>query len=133
MIAAFLLMFAAPADDLPVCNEEAAEMGVQQEMNVCALREYLIADAALNAQWRITREHMQQRDAEWDADYDDRPGYFETLLAAQRAWITYRDAHCRSEAYDFRGGSMEPLIDATCKRHLTELRTEELRSLAETY
>lgn len=139
MIWSSLMLLAAapapdPADDLPECNEEAAEMGVQQEMNICAHREYLIADAALNAQWRLTRQAMQERDSEAEKpDWDNRPGYFETLLEAQRAWIAYRDAHCRSEGYEARGGSLEALLVATCKRDLTEKRTEELRSLAETY
>ena len=133
MIFALFVMLAVPANDLPACDEEAAERGVQQEMNICAHREFLIADAAMNEQWRLTRAHMQERDEEWTSEYDERPGYFETLLAAQRAWLTYRDAHCQSEGYEARGGSLEPLLVSTCKRHLTEKRTEELRSLAETY
>ena len=94
----------------------------------------LHADAALNAQWRLTRQAMRERDSEADKpDWDDRPGYFDTLLEAQRAWITYRDAHCRSEGYSARGGSLEPLLVSTCKTHLTKLRTAQLRELAETY
>lgn len=133
MIASLLLMLAATAEDLPPCDEEAAERGVQQEMNICAHREYLIADAALNEQWRITRAHMRERDNQHDATYDERPGYFEVLIAAQRAWLQYRDAHCQSEGYEARGGSLEPLLVATCKRRLSEERTEQLRSLAETH
>jgi uncharacterized protein YecT (DUF1311 family) len=134
MITALLLLLAAPGDELPACNKKEAEMGIQQAMNQCAYRDYMIADRELNAQWRLTRAEMQRRDAEWNSDYDDgRSGYFETLLEAQRAWLAYRDAQCRSEAYDFRGGSMETLIDATCKAALTRARTEELRQLAETY
>ncbi len=133
MISALLLMMLGIKDDLPVCDEEAAERGVQIEMNICAQREYLIADAELNAQWSITREDMQQRDADFaqyaDPSWDDRPGYFATLLEAQRAWIEYRDAHCRSEGYGARGGSLEPLLVSTCKTALTNARTQELREL----
>lgn len=129
-----LLMLLVQANGLPECDEQAAEMGVQQDMNICAHRDYLIADAALNAQWRLTRQAMQERDGEADKpDWDDRPGYFDTLLEAQRAWIAYRDAHCRSEGYAARGGSLEPLLVSTCKTHLTKLRTAQLRELAETY
>lgn len=129
-----LLMLLAQAGGLPECDEQAAERGVQQEMNICAHRDYLIADAALNVQWRLTRQAMQERDSEADKpDWDERPGYFDTLLEAQRAWIAYRDAHCRSEGYSARGGSLEPLLVSTCKTHLTKLRTTQLRELAETY
>lgn len=129
-----LLMLLVQANGLPECDEQAAEMGVQQEMNICAHPDYLIADAALNVQWRLTRQAMQERDSEADKpDWDDRPGYFDTLPEAQRAWITYRDAHCRSEGYSARGGSLEPLLVSTCKTHLTKLRTAQLRELGETY
>ncbi|MHA7818073.1 MAG: lysozyme inhibitor LprI family protein [Erythrobacter sp.] len=133
MIAAMLLALAAPANDLPQCDQEAAERGVQQEMNICAHREYLIADAALNEQWRITRDHMKARDANPDRAPDDRPGNFETLLEAQRAWIEYRDAHCRSEGYAARGGSLEPLLVSTCMQHLTQQRIDQLEELSDTF
>ena len=132
-----LLMLLLQPQELPECDEEAAEMGVQQEMNLCAHRRFLIADRELNEQWRLTRAHMQERDANWDefhADsYDTRPGYFDSLLEAQRAWLTYRDAHCRTQAYEARGGSLEPLLYASCRTALTQARTEELRQLAQTY
>lgn len=136
MIEVLFLLLAQPAE-LPQCNEEAADRGVQQEMNICAHRDFLIADAALNEQWAKTRAMMKLRDEQWNdghaPDWDDRPGYFATMLEAQRAWITYRDAHCRSEGYFARGGSLEPLLVSTCKTALTLARTEQLRELAETY
>jgi len=120
--------------DLPTCNQEAAERGIQQEMNICAHRDFLIADAALNAQWRVTRDTMKARDADWQSykpDYDTRPAWFASLLESQRAWLTYRDAHCRVDGYTARGGSLEPLLVSTCKTALTEARTNELLDLAQ--
>jgi len=131
MITALLML--GQAASLPVCNSEAAETGVQIEMNICAHRDFLIADAELNEQWSVTRAAMRDRDAS-RAEYpdgDDRPGYFETLLEAQRAWLNYRDAHCRSEGYYARGGSLEPLLVSTCKTALTKTRTNQLRELVE--
>ena len=142
MIASLLLpLLLQSADAYPECDAKAAAMGLQQEMNICAHRDFLTADAAMNAQWRLTRAHMQERDAQWDPAWDAgqgasegaRPGYFATLLEAQRAWIAFRDAHCRSEGYDARGGSLEPLLVSTCKTRLTQARTEQLRELAVTY
>ncbi|MEM7700829.1 MAG: lysozyme inhibitor LprI family protein [Pseudomonadota bacterium] len=136
MISTLLLIVqAAPIPaDLPVCDQEAAERGVQQDMNICAHRDFLIADATLNAQWKVTRAKMKARDADWDGykpDYDTRPGWFATLLEAQRAWLTYRDAQCRVDGYSARGGSLEPLLVSTCKTALTEARTHELKALVE--
>ena len=135
MILMLMLTQATPLPaDLPDCDEEAAEFGTQQDMNICAHRDFLIADAALNAQWKVTRAKMKERDAEWEGykpDYDTRPGWFASLLESQRAWLTYRDAHCRVDGYTARGGSLEPLLVSTCKTALTNARTEELRELAE--
>ena len=129
-----LLLILAQTADLPDCNQEKADQGIQREMNICAHRDYLIADAELNAQWKLTRAEMKRRDREAvQPDWDDRPGYFDTLLAAQRAWLTYRDAHCRGEGYFARGGSLEPLLVSTCKTALTKDRTDQLRELARTY
>lgn len=129
MILAALLLAQAPADDPPWnCDEPIA----QQEMNYCAHQDYLAADTALNAQWKVTAAEMKQRDEDAGDLFDDgRPGYFDALLEAQRAWLAYRDAHCAIEGYEARGGSMEPMLVSFCKTHLTKLRTEDLRNLVE--
>jgi len=123
----FLLAGAADAQPQWSCDDP----GPQQEMNYCAAQEYHAADRALNAQWKRTAAAMKQRDAQWDAPNDNRPGHFASLLSAQRAWLKYRDAHCQTAGYSFRGGSMEPLIVSTCKTALTERRTQQLNLLIE--
>ncbi len=109
---------------------DCAEPMTQQAMNYCAGVELAEADDALNAQWRETAAKMRRLDGATTYD-DGRPGYFAQLLAAQRAWLSYRDAHCASEGYQARGGSLEPLLIATCKTGLTRTRTEQLRELAD--
>lgn len=102
----------------------------QQDMNFCAAQDFHTADAELNVQWRITAAAMHRRDEEAaDLPDDGRPGYFQQLLAAQRAWLAYRDAHCDSEGYAARGGSAEPMIVSGCRAALTRERTALLRDL----
>ncbi len=113
------------------CNQAEADRGIQYEMNQCAYKDYLIADEALNVQWKKTTIIIKLRDENFESTYDQRLGYFTTMLKAQRAWLEYRDAHCTNEGYYARGGSLEPLIYSLCKTELTEARTEQLRSLAE--
>ncbi len=130
MISAMLLLIQAA--ELPECDQEAADSGIQSAMNICAYREFLVADAALNAQWKATRAKLKARDAEWESykpDYDTRPGWFASLLESQRAWLAYRDAHCRVDGYTARGGTLEPLLVSSCKTALTKRRTRELREL----
>jgi uncharacterized protein YecT (DUF1311 family) len=58
---------------------------------------------------------------------DSGPGEEASLREAQRAWVAFRDAHCRLESYEARGGSMQPMLDAGCRATLTRARTAELR------
>lgn len=117
----------AAAEPVPDCENAMA----QQHMNRCAYLAYERADAALNEQWKHTAAAMKARDAEWGDTFDERAGFFDTLLDAQRAWLTYRDRHCASEGYWARGGSLEPLLVSTCKTGLTEERTKQLQYLIE--
>ena len=103
----------------------------QQDMNICAHRDYLAADELLNQQWERTAAAMRERDAQWGDSFDERPGYFEVLLESQRAWLQYRDAQCAVEGYWARGGSLEPLLVSGCLTLLTRRRTEELREIAD--
>lgn len=134
MIASLVLPLLLQSASLPNPEWDCDDPQVQQAMNWCAGQDYDAADAAMNAQWRITREAMKVRDADfarYRSDHDQRPGWFASLLEAQRAWIRYRDAHCALEGYEARGGSLEPLLVLTCKTQVTRLRTDQLRVLTE--
>lgn len=130
MILAFLLLLAATTQDPEIDCENAM---AQQELNICAYRDYEQADAALNAQWKLTEAAMKAQDAGLDRSYDKRPGYYDTLLAAQKAWLIYRDRHCEAEGYAMRGGSAEPMVNSGCLATLTRARTAELQALIVNY
>ena len=98
----------------------------QADMNRHALNDWNRADAAMNAQYRITMAALKRMDA--DPAPDNNPGYAATLLASQRAWITYRDATCVVEGYGFRGGSAEPAERNACEARLTRARTAWLEA-----
>ena len=136
MIAALVLPLLLQSAEPPVLSWNCDDPMVQQEMNWCAGRDYEVADERLNAQWKETAAVMKARDADFaasgQAEYDTREGYFESLLEAQRGWLRYRDAHCRSDGYWARGGSMESLLVSSCKARLTRMRTDELKALIQT-
>jgi Uncharacterized protein conserved in bacteria len=101
----------------------------QSDMNFCSGKDYEEADAALNAQWVLTRKAM----ADWDRELEGQqpgPGAEKALLKAQRAWINYRDGQCEAEGFAVRGGSMEPMVVSGCMAELTRKRTEELKAMA---
>lgn len=90
------------------------------------------ADAAMNVQWRITLAAERQRDKDYAGvpRGDTRPSYADALLAAQRAWLKFRDSECEVEAYAVRGGSLEPQIAAECEERLTKNRNKQLAAIA---
>ena len=104
----------------------------QFDMNVCSDRDYQEADAALNAQWVVTKEVVK----EWDESLKSL-GLIakaeQSLMKAQRAWIDYRDGQCETEEAGVQGGTMAPMIYSSCLAELTRKRTEELKSLAENF
>ena len=130
MILSALFALAAAAQEPEIdCDNAMAQF----ELNACAYREFERADAAMNAQWKVTAARMKAIDADFDRTQDNRPGYFDTLLAAQRAWLTYRDKHCAGEGYTRRGGSAEPMMISGCQTQLTDARTKQLKELIEEY
>lgn len=98
----------------------------QQDMNQCAARDFELADRALNEVWPQVLAYVRGQDEGVD---DGRASSESRLLAAQRAWIVFRDAHCTVDSYAMRGGSAEPLLYEGCRARITEARTAQLRAL----
>ena len=94
----------------PNCNNPQT----QSEMNACAGIAYRNADRRLNQVYqqllpKLPASRRQQ------------------LVTAQQAWIRYRDASCNFERSEVEGGSMAPMIQASCLARLTEQRTKDLQ------
>jgi uncharacterized protein YecT (DUF1311 family) len=123
------LAFALLAAQEPQWN--CADPQAQQEMNACAQIDFERADAELNAEYRAAIAHARdadRTDAAARLPSDDRPGDEATLREAQRAWVAFRDAHCRLQGYEARGGSMEMMLYDGCRAAFTRARTAQLRA-----
>ena len=129
MILIAALALAAAPEEEPNCKAPRW----QPEMTVCAYMDYETADAAMNAEWKPLLALMKDRDKDSKPAGDSRPGYVAALLQGQRAWIKFRDAHCVSEGYSARGGSMEPMAINGCLEAVTRERTKQLHDLLEMY
>ena len=119
----FLLALISPAQALD-CSDTSNM--TQVEMNQCAGTSYEAADAKLNATWKKLFPRLKQMDEGLSAE---EKGLADTVLQAQRNWIAFRDAHCRSEGLVYRGGSIVPLIVGSCLASLTQARTRQLEQL----
>lgn len=89
----------------------------QSEMTAQAMREADEADKQLNA--------VYQKLMALKPDAERR----EKILAAQRAWLKFRDAQVDLEGDIVRGGSMEPQLRAMCIKRMTDERTATLQWL----
>ncbi|BDI16509.1 hypothetical protein ANSO36C_23110 [Nostoc cf. commune SO-36] len=49
------------------------------------------------------------------------------LIAAQLAWIKFRDTNCEFERSEYEGGSIVPTIYFGCLENTTKLRTQQLQ------
>lgn len=117
-----VILLAAPA------FADCADPQTQTEMTRCAGAAFEAADEDLNATYRMAVKVMSQ----WDGDLPkSERGAEAALRAAQRAWLPYRDATCANEAFFYKGGTMEPLVRASCLERMTRARTEEIRAIAE--
>ena len=116
---------AASEDDPPV---DCSTAETQMDMTICAQRDFGDADDELNAQYKLTRKYTAAQDAELEADMR---GAEKALRAAQRAWVSFRDAHCEAYGFAARGGSMEPMLVANCLAELSRERTKQLKVLAD--
>ncbi len=118
VIFSLLLFGSLPLAMAAQCNPS----GSQPEMNQCALEDFEKADKALNQVWQqlLTKEKAN-------------PAYIKKLRAAQRVWISFRDAEvaamfaCEDSNPRWCWGSMYPLLYHIALSELTEARTQRLK------
>lgn len=104
-----------------------AEPQTQMEMTQCAGEDYDKADKELNTEYQKLRKLLAERDKAAD---ENGKGAVDALVAAQRAWVAYRDANCDLTGFQARGGSMEPQIVASCLAQMSRDRTRDLKTLS---
>ncbi len=88
-------------------------------MAMCASASQAAWDVLLNEEWN----GLMTRTREYDEG-----GQADALLAAQRAWIAWRDAECDWEYARWGGGTMRSIAHATCQESATISRTIDLRT-----
>lgn len=100
------------------CNNAMTQL----EMNICAGRSARESDRQLNlAYQKVLNTYKTEEIA---------PKYRtlrrETLITAQLAWIKYRDTNCKWQTSKYDGGSIQPLVYASCIDRMSKERTQEL-------
>lgn len=87
----------------------------QLEMNMAASEEFKIADKQLNLTYNKLIKLLEPKEKS-------------QLVDVQKSWIKYKEAHCKFEADQYEGGSIQPLIWYSCLQKITEQRNEYLQN-----
>jgi uncharacterized protein YecT (DUF1311 family) len=117
----FLTLLVGMAVISPVTAQECDRADESQTgMNICAVADYKAADAKLNKTYGEIVKRLAS-----DADTKKR------LQAAQRNWISFRDAECKFATADSKDGSIYPMLVSQCLEGLTSARTQQLGAYLE--
>ena len=100
---------AAEGCDVPGLN--------QSELNDCYGNAYKKGDSELNVLYRQITDRLK----------DDK-ATTKLLVAAQRAWVAFRDAECDFSTSAVSGGTAYGMIQAICLNKLTGKRIDDLKS-----
>jgi uncharacterized protein YecT (DUF1311 family) len=121
----------------PAKPEPCPEAKSQLDLNECYANLYQSADTQLNATYNNIVGFMKKNLSV--AQHDNNAvlvTHNETsltkLLAAQRAWLAYRDAHCDSVKFQYEGGSIQPMVWSQCMADTTQQRITTLSSAYDT-
>jgi uncharacterized protein YecT (DUF1311 family) len=112
---------------------ECAALVTTSDINRCEGQAFQKADRALNVQWKASLAAMKRRDAGLQDPRSHPPSYTEALIAAQRAWLKFRDTNCLVWGYRVRGGTAQPAREMACQTSVTLERIRELRDQVKRY
>ncbi len=110
------------------CMEARDDGETTQGMTECIAEEASAWDGMLNAQYDAIMALFRMQDASGDVLSEDLTREA-TLLAAQRAWITFRDADCTMQAARYGQGTLGRVAAANCLMSMTAERTIELMAM----
>ena len=100
------------------------------EMNACADKDFVAADALLNAAYQKALKAVPGLASE--KPYDEK-SWTDALRISQRTWVAFRDAECKDHIAMFWGGGTGATAQIIgCMTTKTKERTKELQDDYET-
>lgn len=113
-VSLLLLGLSFPPAHADACMDKAT---AQADITQCAGKAFRASDVELNKSF----QQLQRRFSDDDATK-------KRLVAAQRAWLAFRDAECAFSASGVQGGSAYPMIYGLCLDGLTQKRVEAIKA-----
>ena len=109
-----LLIFGWPACPITPASGAEEKIVTTRDLLEEADREFKKADAAMNAAYRELLRYLDPKETE-------------SLRAAQRAWLAFRDAEAKFGGLEFDGGTLQPVAMVNTLTQLTNERAAHLR------
>jgi uncharacterized protein YecT (DUF1311 family) len=123
-IAAIMLAVAGPAlaQDIPGCENATSNI----ELGMCTSNAYQAADKELNDLWPKVLKYIDGQGEYMPADALQK--WKETIIAAQKAWVTFKESDCAAVEYEWWGGSGAGQAQTACLYAHTAARVEDLKA-----
>lgn len=90
-----LLTFALQANTA-YAIDDCSKGKIDAEVNACAEKNRIEAEADLNKEYAVTKSRVEYY---LKSDQAEKKRYLDTLLAAQSAWLKYREYDCKLTDY----------------------------------
>ena len=114
------------------CMSASPDGATTLGMAECLSAETAAWDRILNADWKRARAAARAHEASGEAEAAGAtPGTEAALIAAQRAWIAFRDAECGLRYAMWIGGTFRVIAAGTCLRDMTAERVLDIREYLE--
>jgi len=114
-----------------LCEAELGGNARMLDVMRCVQLEHGAWDILLNEEYLATRTHAEGADMVTAGTDPHFANFADSLTAAQRAWIAYREAECGLAHARWGAGSQRQIAGARCRLALTADRTVELKWLRE--
>lgn len=115
----FTLLFCVLSFSQSWAAEDCKDPQTQTDMNICSDKTYKKADEDLNVVYKKALKILDGSDV----------GQIEKFKEVQRSWLEYRDLNCNYAVSGYEGGTIAPLVYATCMTELTQERTKQIPQL----
>lgn len=110
---------------LPKNCDASADVGLYD----CATKAFQKADAELNAVWKQALATIGQDSADGTLAAAQVGEWKNDLVAAQKAWNTFKDMDCNeARSFEYWGGSGRSLAVLSCQYEYTIARTKDLQA-----
>ena len=100
----------------------------REEIVQCSFVEVQTAEVSLSVAFKRAQTYIAVIEGHKPEELKGGP---EALKNSQRAWIDYRDEHCRTRGFKFSGQAVVQLVVNKCLAKKTLARAKELNKLAE--